>query len=641
MTDYAPAFRTAGFDDSMIECVRRAGERGAPLIALGQTVFWDELLKSMVAEAARRYAPGLRLIAGAHDTDYFSKLPHATHSDSGFSLQPRDDDRTSQMWAAVAETSAVLGTEYPVTRAELRSAGLPLHQLADHHPGGPSQFYREATMAWGWRGVANHASGRAVACDISAMQVSPTVRELMEWAVESSSEVLLDEGSRQSARRLLQIVEGLIDLCRSHAGERTLTDLYLCLLGGFYSTLLGEMPEHVDITASTELFLFTADTLDRPRFDAVELFLDTATRDQARAAYDAAVAHSGIYHLEQFGEGAIPFDVVICGRGRGTIRVLGDRVAFELPDASVEGRAGREVTDRAALLEAATDAFAEGEACPRLRLVGKAIALPLMLSREFTMLLLENASVYLPQTHRLVRMLRRRGIDFPLNPILRLHFETWDAARVTHARLRLPEHLAHFFPSRSLSAAEFSSHWRAAVANARALIDRLSEVRAPEEMLQILTGSMEMERDLPETHERIAAQRRDSGKQIQELRERTQTLWQEIKQLLRVADAAHEAPPEERLSQLRQERQELIGRILKLAGSEEHTRLQESYHEIVLEIERRRLQLLADAHRTVGLEQSNYRPPWWWFLAVDPSGAWLRELAEHATMRVEPLGMRV
>jgi hypothetical protein len=238
-------------------------------------------------------------------------------------------------------------------------------------------------------------------------------------------------------------------------------------------------------------------------------------------------------------------------------------------------------------------------------------------------------------------MLRRRGIDFPLNPILRLHFETWDAARVTHARLRLPEHLAHFFPSRSLSAAEFSSHWRAAVANARALIDRLSEVRAPEEMLQILTGSMEMERDLPEAHERIAAQRRDSGKQIQELRERTQTLWQEIKQLLRVADAAHEAPPEERLSQLRQERQELIGRILKLAGSEEHTRLQESYHEIVLEIERRRLQLLADAHRTVGLEQSNYRPPWWWFLAVDPSGAWLRELAEHATMRVEPLGMRV
>ncbi len=57
--------------------------------------------------------------------------------------------------------------------------------------------------------------------------------------------------------------------------------------------------------------------------------------------------------------------------------------------------------------------------------------------------------------------------------------------------------------------------------------------------------------------------------------------------------------------------------------------------------ERRRAELVADAHRTIGLEMSNHRPPWWWFLAIDPSGARLRRLAETATMRFEPFGMMV
>lgn len=55
----------------------------------------------------------------------------------------------------------------------------------------------------------------------------------------------------------------------------------------------------------------------------------------------------------------------------------------------------------------------------------------------------------------------------------------------------------------------------------------------------------------------------------------------------------------------------------------------------------RKLHLPADVHRTMGLEQSNYRPPWWWFLAADPQGAWLTELAETATMRRDPLGLKM
>ncbi|MBD3292331.1 MAG: hypothetical protein GF393_05370, partial [Armatimonadia bacterium] len=348
MPEFPQAFGAADYDGSLIACIQYSADNDVPLLALGQTVFWDELLKAMIVAAAQKHAPELRMVAGAHDTDYFSKLadgaePAEGDIDNGFSLQPRDDDRTSQMWAAVAETSAVLGTEYPVTRSELRSAGLPLRQLAREHPDGPSEFYREATMAWGWRGVANHYVDRTVACDISAKQVSPTVRRLMEWAVERSEGVLLDDDSRRTAGELLEVLEKLIDRCRSQAGERTLTDLYLCLLGGFYTVLLGDLPKQVTVTASTQIFLFTCETVDRLLFDIVDVFLAPETRDAAHEAYDTVVAHSGIYRLEQFGEGAIPFDIVICGRGRGTVRVLGNRVIFEMPEGPVESETSGEV----------------------------------------------------------------------------------------------------------------------------------------------------------------------------------------------------------------------------------------------------------------------------------------------------------
>jgi hypothetical protein len=264
-----------------------------------------------------------------------------------------------------------------------------------------------------------------------------------------------------------------------------------------------------------------------------------------------------------------------------------------------------------------------------------------MLSREFSMVLLENASVYFPQTHRMVRLLADAGIELDLNPAIRLHFETWDAMGVADARLQMPDHLARFFEDDCMEADCFSRQWRGAVARARSIAERLCYVRAPEEMLAILADAGEDVSDLADEHDAVAAARRESGKQIEALCERTTELWLAIKGLLRAADAAHEAPDEEKLEALRTEREGLIERIQQLADSDEHQRLQERYHDLVLEIQRRRLSMFADARRTVGLEHSNYRPPWWWFLALDPAGSWLQQLAETATMRLEPYGMRV
>jgi hypothetical protein len=181
MPEFPQAFRDARFDDSLIACIKHTAATGIPLLALGQTVFWDELLKSMIAAAAQKHAPDLRLVAGAHDTDYFSKLPDSAHATetriSGFSLQPRDDHRTSQMWAAVAETSAVLGTEYPVTRAELRSApACRCASLQREHPESP-----EPVLPGGDDGVGMAGSGESLRRSRRGLrhlgaQVSPTVR---------------------------------------------------------------------------------------------------------------------------------------------------------------------------------------------------------------------------------------------------------------------------------------------------------------------------------------------------------------------------------------------------------------------------------------------------------------------------------
>jgi hypothetical protein len=158
----------------------------------------------------------------------------------------------------------------------------------------------------------------------------------MDWAVEqSSNDVLLDDGSRQSAERLLEIVEGLIDLCRSQTGERTLTDLYLCLLGGFYSTLLGELPEHVRISQHRRRYSSSpADTADRPRFDIVDIFLDPATRDVARRLRHGRSTQRASTASSSSARARSPSTSSSAGAGAGRSGCWAIASIFELPDAS-------------------------------------------------------------------------------------------------------------------------------------------------------------------------------------------------------------------------------------------------------------------------------------------------------------------
>ena len=101
----------------------------------------------------------------------------------------------------------------------------------------------------------------------------------------------------------------------------TLSDLYRALTPRLWSLVRGEGSCNLETTTSLELFQFNTNTCDRPRFAFVDLFLQKTTREYSRKAYDDAVRGSGIYQLSQFGAGALPFDVVLPGRGRGTLRL--------------------------------------------------------------------------------------------------------------------------------------------------------------------------------------------------------------------------------------------------------------------------------------------------------------------------------
>ncbi len=60
----------------------------APLLALGQTVFWDEPMKAGIVAAGRRLGFDRRFVAGVHDTDYFAKLPSGKHQAGKFKPSP-------------------------------------------------------------------------------------------------------------------------------------------------------------------------------------------------------------------------------------------------------------------------------------------------------------------------------------------------------------------------------------------------------------------------------------------------------------------------------------------------------------------------------------------------------------------------
>ena len=105
-----------------------------PFLALGQTALWDEPTKAALRVALDTVWPEAEMIAAAHDTDYFAKLPgHRTSPESKFSLVLHDDAKTRGLWSAAGEMSQLFGSEDVPTRHLLETkAGVLMHRALSY-----------------------------------------------------------------------------------------------------------------------------------------------------------------------------------------------------------------------------------------------------------------------------------------------------------------------------------------------------------------------------------------------------------------------------------------------------------------------------------------------------------------------------
>jgi len=390
----------------------------AELAAFGQTPFWDEPMKSVLVPMLDAHHPEATMLVGPHDADYFGKCP-GLRSAERFVVCEHNDGPTREIWAAVGEMSALFGAEKVPTRSVLAERGVQVETLLRVDRQRYENLIDAYTTAWGWRGLVEAGGGNTVARDVPAAEVGGVLRDLLEWAADETTSLIdlsqLDH--RSKAKDFVASAAALL----TGAGFETLTDLFKAYWPIPYLSLLGDEPERVEVTSTSEVFQFNRRTCRRPRFRLVGHFLNPKTAAVCREAYSDAVTGSGMYELDRFGHGALPFDLVVPGRGRGTISLGDDHLVVDTDPHIVVDLASpvRSVTALAAAIE---DALG-----PDVSLVGKAVALAYMITSEFVFVLNEEGSVYVPRTREMARRMadalrdKEKLLKAELSKLQRLH----------------------------------------------------------------------------------------------------------------------------------------------------------------------------------------------------------------------------
>ena len=673
---------------SVLETLKtiRAAHADVPFLALGQTVLWDEPMKAVWRRLLDAHLPGATLIAGVHDTDYFAKTRAHVSDEQKFISLPHDDGKTRDLWSAAGELSSLFGSESVPTRAMYLNHGVPFDGLGKTYPGGKAQLLADKTAAWGWRGIVHTESHSVIAHDIPIKDIAPALRDQLEWGFAQSLACLEDAPTRASAARLADTVRGWVrEFMETCSESCCLSDLYQTLLPRFYTLLLGQAPANFETTASTSLFRFNSQTFALPRFEFVGLFLDPETRALARAAYSRSVAGLGMYPLDEFGPGAIPFDLVIPNVGRGTIRTTPAALIVETAPTETFVPVRERITTLEQLARVAEEAFG-----PEAVLVGKAVTLANMIAREHLVVFHETASGYTTATRAMNDRLAAGGVpQTGLHPIVRLHYPTWDAlaAAPQETTLRLPAHLAATFGVETITAREFAGRWHAVRAEAQTLLKDSRDLSSPRALMTFLEGRdalcwcerrEEYEAALVVLKE-IGAQsetlwRRVEGhrqeltvwqKERQDLERRKGEDWRSHLQPLRLKIAEAESARDAADWQRELERQEsvrvqafdkpimvarermeatrfMIAEFRRqrrlLERGPEATAARAALTQIVSDAQMARLELVRAAFLTVeGLEHTNLRPTAWWLPLVDPTGEWLAAIAAGTEARLEEL----
>lgn len=466
------------FHPSAIQAVEalRAQFPNTPFLTLGQTVLWDEPTKAAFCRILESVAPGAQMVAAVHDTDYFAKLSGVENTGQKFVMLEHNDGDTRGLWSAAGEVSCVFGSETVPTRHALSEGGVAVERVAKTYPGGLDALLNEETNAWGWRALVHTEPRPLIAGDVKLRDIMPALKQQLQWAFGQSLGIVNEQ---EPNALVAQQIENWVEEYGAQNADGTLSGLYQWLTPRLWS-LVGGQDFGLQTGASLQLFEFNKATCQRPRFGFLDAFLQPATRDLARQCYDDAVRGSGIYPLDQFGPGAIPFDVVIPGKGRGTLRIHNQSIFIqtEEPITLCTGCDCQSVEDLAQALESKFG--------PNVALVGKAVALISMLAAEYIFVFHEKASSYTSRTTKMNQAMRQGGIALVLHPMLRVKYETWDALQSAQAIFHLPPHLATAFGKAEIGSGEFGARWREVCDEQDRLRAGLKGCRSTRDLLALL-----------------------------------------------------------------------------------------------------------------------------------------------------------
>jgi hypothetical protein len=417
------------------------------------------------------------MIAAIHNTDYFAKLPGGGSGPEPFLLLPHNDGSTRELWSAAGEISCLFGSETVPTRQKLTANGVAFDRLARRADEDAAAFLDEHTTAWGWRALVQTDSKSRVANDILLRDIYSALRRQLEWAFDESLQIL---GQPENA--VTQKMLDWLDEFYAQNPDANLTECYQFFTPKLWALVRGEAACPLETGSTTELLRFNKSTFALPRFTLVELFLNPATRETARRCYNEAVQNSGIYQLEQFGAGALPFDVVIPGQGRGTLRLHQNNIIIETekPQVLCSDCNPETLEQLANILESTFG--------PDVTLVGKAVTLISMLGAEFIFVFHEKASSYTAFTQKMNQSLRAAGMELALHPMLRLRYATWNSLSAAEANFTLPPHLADAFATPQISAAQFADQWQKVCDAQDDILQQLADCRAPRDLLAWLAA---------------------------------------------------------------------------------------------------------------------------------------------------------
>ncbi|MCS6919331.1 MAG: hypothetical protein NZM28_06140 [Fimbriimonadales bacterium] len=613
----------------------------APLLALGQTIFWDEPMKLALLDALREADPARRFLFGVHDTDYFARLharllPRNAQLFDGYALLPHNDGTTRTLWSAAGEIAQLFGSETVPTLKMFARHGGNVERVARSCAEGRQAFVDTLTEAWGWRGLVSREPAPRPVYEIPLREIAPALDALLEFGLDGTGALLDDAASRARACDWAWRIRQRVQHIAETQPDASLADLYAQLYPELLSALNGgALPEIVGFTRTTELLRFNTRTAHLPRFEFVNLFLNPAYRRACEDAYNAAVQGSPIYPLSEFGEGALPFDLLIPKRGRGTL-LLTDRYLCVLTREPQIVRLSEPIRDVQSLAQVVEAHWGE-----RCTLVGKAITLITMLAREFVFVFNERGSPYLSRTVQMHRNLQRAGVSLQLNPLLRLRYPTWDALSAAECvSLRLPEHLACAFGEPTVCSDVFAHRWQEVVDEQRALLNRLSQIRSPRALMQLLAEreGAAWQAKLQEYEALHARLVETVGYWAELLRQQAHALHAERRALI----AELQQQPKRfavlapRLRELKARIKRLNTERLRVANAPEAQGLHARADALECEAERARLERIRCAFlASEGLPQTHARPAAWWMLLLSPD--WFQACADGLQARLETL----